>query len=286
MVRMMLALLFALLLTRSPGADAQVENLYFLNHPETTRTAGGLGEFEMVAGERGRVFFHFKNATGKGRTFTLTSDKPLDMVRMSSTVSKDAAYSGSTAAHKFFTGRVRSKRPFSISVYVPVGQVVSGIAEGTAAETTRVKCQMGAGELVLGAKVSVTPHIRKIYETDENGSVKVSIGDLGVADNIGNYGVTHSVFIKNAGQASRKYDIILHPRGGAAIVVYGINGEYTTTSRLPQYSQKRVATITVAAGKTSEFTTMPLGGVAYPLVIEVRPAGTSSSPGKVSAKSR
>lgn len=253
---------------------AQTKSLYFLNTPESIATKQRLAQFDVQAGEQVRIFLHYKNSGGKTMEFEFKSSQPvLGVVGFSFSGSPGIA--GSEAALEFFQSALML-RDININHKWLPGQTISGIIEFTATKDTQISCKTG-DTINPKTSIGVLDSLESLFSANiENQPVKIRFGGLGPNANRGQYGVTQRVTVTNTSKATKSVVIYASPRGGKAVVTWGVNGIYHNTPMIPAKGKYRLATFTLRPGRSLCLTTMPAGGIAYPVELEFVPRITGT----------
>lgn len=253
---------------------AQTKSLYFLNTPESIATKQRLAKFDVPAGEQVRIFLHYKNSGGKTMEFEFKSSQPvLGIVGFSFNGSPGIA--GSEAALEFFQNALML-RDININHRWLPGQTISGIIEFVAIKDTQIICKTG-DTINPKTSIGILDSLESLFSANiENQPVKIRFGGTGPSANRGQYGVTQRVTVTNTSKATKSVVIYASPRGGKAVVTWGVNGIYHNTPMIPAKGKYRLATFTLKQGQSLCLTTMPAGGMAYPVELEFVPRITGT----------
>jgi hypothetical protein len=253
---------------------AQTKSLYFLNKPESIATTQRLAQFEVRSGKQVRIFFHYKNSGRKTMEFEFKSSQPiLGIVGFSFNGSPGLA--GSQAVLEFFQN-YKVLREVNINHQWLPGQTISGVIEFTAAKDVQIECKTG-NTVNPKTIIGIMDSTESVFsEKIEDHPVKIRFGGLGPSANIGQYGVIQKVTVTNASKTTKSVVIYASPRGGKAVVTWGVNGIYHNTPMIPAKGKYRLATFTLRPGQSLYLTTMPAGGMAYPVELEFVPRTTET----------
>lgn len=248
---------------------AQTKSLYFLNKPESIATKQRLARFNVQAGEQVRIFLHYKNSGTKTMQFELKSNTPvLGVVGFSFNGSPGIA--GSQAALEFFQNTL-VLRDININHKWLPGQTISGIIEFTATNTIQINCQTGDA-INPKTRIGIMDTMESILSSDiQNKPVKIRFGGNGPGINRGPYGVKQHITVTNTSKVSKDIVVYTSPRAGKAVITWGVNGIYHNTPMIPAKSKYRLAIFRLRPAQSLRITTMPAGGMAYPVEMEFVP---------------
>lgn len=253
---------------------AQTKSLYFLNKPESIATKQRLAQLSVQAGEQVRIFLHYRNSGKNTMYFEFKSNQPvLGVVGFSFHGSPSIA--GSQAALQFFQSST-VLRDINITHKWKPGQTISGIIEFTAVQNIQINCRTGD---VVNPKTSigVMDKIESMFSVDVNNNpVKIRFGGSGPDSNKGEYGVKQNFTVKNTSTNTKSIIVYVSPRAGKAVVTWGVDGKYHNTPMIPAKGKYRLATFTLRPGQSLCLTTMPAGGIAYPVELEFVPRITGT----------
>lgn len=259
---------FCLLGAKAPRhAASPPAALYFLNVPETVRHPGELAAFDVPAGQRVRVFFHYRNATGHRQPFTLRFSTPPAREHAGFALSLKPGKAGSLAVAQFLAGTVFQG---DIRLSVPSEQTVSGIIEGTTRKSTRICAQLGEGGPLAGRRVLIEPVVERTLTlalSAEGATGTARIGD-GPHTIDGDYGMTYLVKVISRATRPLRLTAWVSPRGSELAFAYALEDQVTLTPVLPAYSVTPLFSRTVQPGEVITLRLIPTGG--YSLPIEVR----------------
>lgn len=248
---------------------AQTKSLYFLNKPESIATPQRLAKFEVQSGEHVRVFLHYKNSGSKTMQFEFQSSKTI-LGSVGFAFNHSPGIAGSTAAIDFFQNELALQNINLKHKWIP-GQTISGIIEFTARQNTQIICKTG-DTLNPHTSIGVTHELEHAIKLEiQNTPVQIRFGGVGPRSNKGQYGVKQYITATNASTTTKRIIVYASPRAGRAVITWGVNGIYHNTPMLEAKSRHRLAAFTIKAGQSLQMTTMPAGGIAYPVEFEFAP---------------
>jgi hypothetical protein len=248
---------------------AQTKSLYFLNKPESIATTQRLAQLSVQAGEHVRIFLHYRNAGRKTMQFKLSSNQPILGV-VGFAFHESPGIAGSNAALEFFQSALILRNIEIKHKWLP-GQTISGIIEFTAVKDMQINCQTG-DTINPQTRIGVTSTMEAFWSANiQNTPVKIRFGGDGPQSNRGPYGVKQHITINNTSDKPQNIIVYASPRAGKAVVTWGVNGTYHNTPMIPAKGRYRLATFTLRPSQSLRLTTMPAGGMAYPVELEFVP---------------
>lgn len=190
---------------------------------------------------------------------------------------------------------------------LPAGQIVSNLLQLHEINGNPIHLTLfaqGAGDPIEGPVPQTAllsgdhPHARGIYGTpdfsfdkmyDTGGeNLKVPIGQFPLPNHVqgqvlsGDYGVLARITIEIVNHSGHASNVALYanPRGGSATGTFLIDGVLVQAHALPAFSRFKLRQYSIPAHGfvQTEIVTMPEGGSAYPLILEVGPDDGSAPP--------
>jgi hypothetical protein len=205
--------------------------VYFLNVPETIKTAGVVRTQMIRGGEISRIFWHYKNATGATQKFSLVISGDVSALHSGQYVSSMPGIAGTEAMYSFLNNKPASGQ-LALNIDVPNGKVVSGIAEGIWTVDSALTASMGSGMEVSGIKNATNPHltvdsfctVSRIGKT-----IKLRLCGDKPGHLAGDYGSMQRITIESKIDKKIILKVAFSPRGGEASCIYEINGRVVKT---------------------------------------------------------
>lgn len=267
MIRVIIA--FVMFMFSFSTAWTQTKKLYFLNKPESISTPQRLAKFNVKTREQARIFFHYKNSGTKTMQFKFKSNKPvLGIVGFSFSTSPGIA--GAQAVLAFFKN-TNSLHDVNINHKWLANQTISGIVEFTAIQDTQIECQTGDA-INSKTRIGIMDTMESILSSSiQNEPVKIRFPGKGPEINLGLYGVKQYIIVTNTSKVSKDIVVYASPRASKAIITWGVNGIYHNTPMIPAKNRYRMAVFRLKPAQSLCITTMPAGGMAYPVEIEFVP---------------
>jgi len=275
LVRLSLAVLLACFIPVLGYSSTPRGVIYFLNVPETIKKPGVLMSQKINPLERSRIFWHYKNATGRSQLFELSADGIAKHYRAGFHVSSVPANAGTEGMMNFqrFLPSITGQR-ISIKAWVPSGYTISGVAEGVWDKASNLVAKLGAGPEVDGIAKIISQHLfleeKIIFSAAQQGVFRV--GESRPGHIPGNYGSTIRLWARYYGPIRKKARISFSPRGGNAVLIYRLDGRLVRTSKARAKSDYFLFYKWLNPDESFYIDVYPIGGFNYPLELRVRVA--------------
>lgn len=288
-------------------AEPPSGTLYFLNEPESVCKPGTVARQPLLRKGRARIFFHFRNCTGKAQVFTLAVNKTVNktangteskagealeimearQVRAAFAVDGEPEQAGIRAAHAFMTQNP-AKGGISLRVRVEPLQTVSGIAEGTCDEEGVILAQMGEGDVVRGMKVVANAWIFESFERKMGSSAswKLRLGEDREGRIAGDYGSTLRVGVENVSGKTSRLRIVVSPRGGDLALAYRDQHRVLRTPMLAARSRRELLSRVLRPGEKFSLDLIPAGGFNYPVEFRLLLDPLAPAPGPMTEQTK
>ena len=255
------------------GQQPPQGTIYFLNVPETIRKSGVVNEQKIQDSGRSRIFWHYRNGTGKTQQFTLQVSEKTVGLRMGQGVSFSPPTAGTQAMMRFLQSSPRSEAYLKTSVSVPKGYTVSGVAEGHWKTGAIIKASLGKGAPVPGIEKIVSPYlfVDNCVTLTSNQAAHLKVGQNKPGHIPGNYGSTVRVSVQSKLPKRIKIRVAFSPRGGPLNLVYIYNGKIACSPRIAAKKEHTLFHAWVDPGQKISLDIYPLGGFNYPAEIRFTP---------------
>jgi len=249
------------------------EKLYYLNKPESIRSAGLLAKFETKSAKNTRIFFHFINKTGKTQDFVLHINNSVSNFRMGYGTSFSPGAAGVAASLTFMQCEPKQKDGgVDFKIRIKPMMVISGICEGFVPEKTQVMSYFGS------------PPENKLYEVESSVNVNENI-DIALSPDtpvirigtkrkdyiVGDYGTTFKLNITSTFEKAKKFKLVMSPRGGHLSLCFKYKDKVITTPVVAAKKQHTVCVFEILPNETYVFETILVGGYAYPVDFSLIP---------------
>jgi hypothetical protein len=272
-LRLLLATTLAVFAHSVIGQTVPRGTVYFLNVPESVRRPGIVMNQVLRPSERARIFWHYKNDTGREQLFVLTSEGDARNLRTGFAVSSSPSAAG-TAAMLQFQHSDPSEKPLRLEVRARVGrgQTISGVAEGVWGQSSTLVAQMGEGKELHGIVRIISPFlfVEERCHVSAGQMGRIRVGESRPGRIAGDYGSTIRVTAIYHGKKHGKVRISFSPRGGPLILVYRYNGKVRQSQRVRAKGEQRLVDVWLKPGELVSLDIYPLGGFNYPVELRCR----------------
>jgi hypothetical protein len=272
-LRLLLATTLAFLANSVSGQTVPQGTVYFLNVPETIKRPGLVMTQTLRANERARIFWHYKNDTGREQLFLLKTEGECRLLRVGYAVSGSPSVAGTEAMLRFQRS-VPLDRPVCLVVRVRVGrgQTISGVAEGIWGQPTPLVAQMGEGAEVAGIARITSPFLffEERCQVGPGQMGRIRVGEAKPGHIAGDYGSTVRVTAVYQGKKRGRVRISFSPRGGPLTLVYRYNGEVRQSLRVRAKSEQHLMEVCLEPGESVSLDVYPMGGFNYPVEFRYR----------------
>jgi hypothetical protein len=270
-----------------------VDYLLFCNQPERLTRPGAYADAKLIGGRTYRIFFHYRNASGKTAPITLafhgSAGKPLTLLLRKgfADAQKDPPRAGRQALVRYLEARpvaqTNSRGAIAIPMMLHPYDTASGIVTVRPSQDCRFRILFADGrQPVRGGRVTAIPTPRRevvVSLTDKTPTQYFRIGaadDLVVHSTIrngkiteknpmdGSYGLVYSFSVR--APMGRRVRVTFSPRGGQAGMVALLNGALRSSDIIGPAGLAVFAESTMSQSGFG-LVTMPFGGVFYPVEI-------------------
>jgi hypothetical protein len=260
------------------------DELLFCNSPERLRMGGSHADRLLKAGRTYRIFFHYRNDTkGIGPlvvSFQGINGKPVSVMARKGIADPhpDPPHAGRQAMARFLKAperRYGGKEKVRFPIPLKPWQVGSGVLRvQVKGHDTRLRIYFRHDRYTVpGAQVVAIPSPRRDYDVVLSAQSRDRYFRIGVPEPElrklmdGAYGLIYS--FKVSAPAGSKVRIAFSPRGGQAGLVGTVDG-ILRQSRIVGATVWSVFTEAVVGKNGMVLTTLPFGGVFYPVEVAFR----------------